>query len=156
MESRRWLIVLGRPVLAAVERHCNSAVVGSDHSLSILRIDPQPVIVAVRKFELVKQMSAVGRLVGVHVHDVENVLVPRIGDHVHVVPRPLPQTVVGIHQLPRLAAVIGPVQSAIRIVCLDQRVHALRIRRHRYADLSVWALRKSVLFEMLPGRSAVG
>ena len=100
-------------------------------------------------------MPTVGRFVGLDVHDVENVLVARIGDDVHVVPRTLPQAVIGIHQLPRFAAVIRAIKSAIRIVRLDQRVHAVRVRRHGHADLSVWPLRQAVFLDVLPGRAAI-
>src|SRR5215469_3865139 len=100
-------------------------------------------------------MSAVGGLVGLYVHDVERVLIPGIGNHVHVVPRPLPQTVARIHQLPRLATIVGPIESAVGVVRLDQRIYAIGIRTDRHADLSVRSLRQSMLFQSLPRAPAI-
>ncbi len=140
IELRGRLVVLWRPVLPSVERDGDSPIIGSDHALRVRRINPQSVIVAMWNLNLVEEMPAIGGLVGVHIHDVEHVLVARIGDDMHVVPRPLPQAVAGVYQLPRLAAVVRPIQPAIWIVGLDQRVHAIRIRRHRHSDLAVRAL----------------
>ena len=120
-----------------------------------MRIDPQAVIVAVRNVHFVEQMAAVGRFVSVHIHDVEHVLVARVGDDVHVVPRPLPQAVARIHQLPRLAAVVGAIKSAVRIVSFDQRINAIGVRGDRYANFPVWSFGQAVLFNVLPGRAAV-
>src|SRR5579885_2604645 len=100
-------------------------------------------------------MSAIGGFIGVHIHDVERVLVSWIGDHVHVVPRPLPETVAGIHELPALPAIIGAIQSALCVVSFDKRVHAIGVRAHRDANLSVRPLWQSVLFEPFPGGAAV-
>ena len=120
-----------------------------------MRIDPESVIVAVRNSDLVEQVPAVGGLVGLHVHDVEHIFVARIGDHVHVVPGPLPQAVAGVHQLPRFAAIVGAIESAVRIVGLDQRIDAIRIGGDRHADFSIRPLGQAVLFEVLPGRASI-
>src|SRR5579864_8709565 len=61
----------------------------------------------------------------------------------------------GVYQLPRLAAIVGPIQPAVGIMSLDQRVHPIGIRRYCDSDLSVRSFGKSVLFQMFPGRAAI-
>ena len=155
IELRRGLIVLARPVLAAIQGNRDPAVVGRDHAPRISRINPQPVVVAVRNFDLVEQVTAVGGLEGLDVHDVHDVFVSRVGEDVHVIPRPLPQAVTGIDKDPCFAAIVGPVQPAVGIVRFDEGIHSIRICRNGNADASIRSLGQTMLVEPLPGRTAV-
>src|SRR5262245_20153119 len=61
IELRRRLIHVRRPRGAAVDRNLGAAVVGNDHSLRLGRIDPQVMMVAVRRADLLITPAAVAR-----------------------------------------------------------------------------------------------
>ncbi len=73
----------------------------------------------------------------------------------HVVPGPLPEAVTGIDDLPGLAAVVGAIETAIRVVRFDEGVDAIRVGSYGDADASVGAFRQTVLFEALPGCASI-
>ena len=156
IELRGGLIVLARPVLAAIESYGDATVVGGDHAARVAGIDPQAVIVAVRNFNFVEEMAAVGGFESLHVHHVNGVFIARIGDDVHVIPGALPQAVAGIDEVPGFAAVIGAIEAAIGIVGLDQGVDAIGIGGDGDADAAVGTFGQTVLFKALPGGAAVG
>ncbi len=108
-------------------------------------------IVAVRDLHLIKQVAAIGGLVALHVHDVNDVFVSRVGEDVHVIPRPLPQAVAGIHEVPGFAAVVGPVEAAIGITRLDERINPIGVGRDGNADAPIRPFGQTVLFQPLPG-----
>ena len=113
-------------------------------------------VIAVGNLYFVEQVAAIRGFVGVNVHDIEAVLVLRIGDDVHVVPGPLPQAMAGIDQLPRLPTVVRAVESTIRIVRLNQGIDALGVGGDGHANFSVWPLRQSMFFYPLPGCASIG
>ena len=55
---------------------------------------------------------------------------------------------VGIHQLPLVAAVIGAIEAAI--LGFNERVDAVGIRSHCDADAAVRLLRKALAFHFFP------
>src|SRR5258708_1375680 len=131
-------------------------MVGGDHAARVAGIDPQAVVVAVGNFYLVEEVAAIGGFESFHIHDVDDVFVPRIGDDVHVIPRSLPQAMAGIDELPSFAAIVGAVQAAIGIAGFDDGVDAIGVGRDRDANASVGAFGQAMLFEPLPGGAAVG
>ena len=155
IELRRRLVIFPRPILAPIQRHSHTTVVRRNHAPRIARIDPQSMVVAVGNFDFIKQMAAVSRLETLHIHDIDHVLISGIGKDVHVIPRPLPQAVARIDEIPSLAAIIRPVEPAIRIASLDQSVDAIRVGCDGDSDAPIRPLRESVFFESLPGRAAV-
>ena len=73
----------------------------------------------------------------------------------HVIPGPLPQAVTGIDEVPGLAAVVGPVQTAVGVVRFNEGVDPIRVGRDSNADASVGSFGQAVFFEPLPGRAPV-
>ena len=110
IELGSGLVIFASPRLAAIERERDAAVVRRHHAPRILGINPQPVIVSVRNFYFVKAASAVGGLVKINIEEVHRVGILRIGDHVHVVPRPLLKGAVVIDQFPGLTTIVGTVK----------------------------------------------
>ena len=121
VELRGRLIVDGRPRLPAVERHAGAAVVALDHAAVIRGVDPEVVIVAVRRGDLAERLAAVGGLPQGVVGDPHGVDIHGVGEDVHVVP--------GAAAEPRLLAAPLPGRAAAR------PAHARRSdrlqRRHR-------------------------
>src|SRR6266403_9400 len=60
IELRRRLVVNRRPGLAAVAAHAGAAVVAFDHTVRIGGIDPEVVVVAVRRLDFREARAAVG------------------------------------------------------------------------------------------------
>src|SRR5207302_5083161 len=50
---------------------------------------------------------------------------------------------------------VGAVESAVRIVCLDQSVDALGVSGDGDANFSIWPLRQSMFFDPFPGCAPV-
>ena len=153
IELRRGLIVLTTPGFAAVEGDGHAAIVGADHAPGISRINPETVIVAVRKLELVEGAAAVGRAIGIHVHHVDRGGILRVSDDVHVVPRTLNETVAAVYELPVVATVIGAIEAALR--GLDEGVDAIGVRGYGDADAAIRSFGQTFLLEVLPGGAAV-
>src|SRR5260221_2307303 len=61
IELRGRLVVDRRPGLAAVEADAGAAIVALDHSVRIGRIDPEIMIIAVRRLDLREASAAIGR-----------------------------------------------------------------------------------------------
>ena len=153
VELRGRLVVLAAPGLAAVHGDCDAAVVGGNHATRIQGVDPEAVVIAVRDFDFVEAAASVRRLVEINVHEIDRVRILWVGGDVHVIPGPLLDVAAWIDALPLGAAVVRAVESAF--VGLDQGVDAVRIRGHRHADAAVGALRKAVVFQLLPGRASI-
>ena len=111
-----------RPRLRAVERHAGAAVVALDHPAGVRRIDPEIVVVAVRRRHLDERLAAVDRLPERVVRHPHGVDVGRIGEDVHVVPGTAAQPGLLARALPGGAAVVGAEERAV--LGLDHRVDA--------------------------------
>ena len=149
--------VLVRPRLPAVDAHLRTAVVGLDHPLIVLWIDPQVVRVAVvHAAHGPERFPAVGRLHERHVVHVHDVRVLRVGVNLGVVPRALAQIAIVVGALPRRAGVVGA-EHAARIG-LDVRPDAVRVSaRHGDADVPPDPLRQArVACDLRPVISTVG
>src|SRR5579864_5356579 len=153
IELRGRLIVLATPGFAAVEGDGDAAIVGTDHAPGISRINPETMIVSVRKLELVEGAAAVGRAIGIHVHHVNRVGILRVRDDVHVVPRTLNETVAAVYELPVVATVVGAIEAALR--SFDEGVDAIGVRGYGDADAAIRSFGQTFLFEMLPGGAGV-
>src|SRR6266704_3078951 len=86
VELRGWLVIFACPGLASVETYRHSAVVENNHATRILGVNPHAMVVAMRNFDFVERVAAIGRSVEIYVGDVDRIGVLRIGDDVHVIP----------------------------------------------------------------------
>src|ERR1700756_186062 len=91
IELRRWLVVDRRPGLPTVAAYAGAAVVAFDHPVGIGRIDPEIVVVAVRRLDLDEARAPVGRFPKRQIGDIDRLAVTGIGEDVGVVPGPVHQ-----------------------------------------------------------------
>ena len=157
VELRGRLVVDRRPRVAGGERHPGTAVVGADHAVGILRIDPEAVVVAVGCDELGELVATVDRLPRLHVEHEHRVGVGRMGDDVHVVPGPPRQLGLARGLDPRVAVIVAAVQAALTTFGFDHRPHPTPLGgRDGDADLAERAVGQTrVLREVRPGVAAV-
>ena len=156
VELRGRLVVDARPRLGAVVRHARAAVIALDHPAGVRRIDPEVVVVAVRRRHLDERLAAVDRLPQRVVRDPHGVDVGRVGEDVHVVPGTAAEPGLLARALPGRAPVIGSEERAV--LGLDQRVDAAAIGRgDGDADPSEDAARQAgVARDVGPRVAAVG
>src|SRR5262249_14537583 len=89
----------------AVEGDVGAAVVGIDHPVGVVRVDPEVVVVAVRDPDGRVGPAAVVGAVAAGVEDIDRFGVLRVGVDPRVVPGALAQAVLGVDARPLLAAV---------------------------------------------------
>ena len=156
VDLRGRLVALVRPALAAVEGDVGAAVIGVDHHLRVVRVDPQIVVVAVRRAQPdVEGLAAVDRLVEAGVERVDGVLVLRVGVDVDVVPGALQQVAAAVHPTPVVATVIGAEHATLVVRSLHQDPHALAVGgRDRYGAAADHAFRQTAA-ELVPGGAAI-
>ncbi len=156
IELTRRLIVFRTPTVAAVGGHHGAAVVALEQDFGIARIDPDNVVVALRRYRS-PRAAAVGRLKdAVYLRYVRDVLIRRVGENCHVVEGALAQLHLVVHALPRLAAVHGAEHAAV--LRLHDGVNAAGVgRRNRDAHVPEQAGGESgVAGDLRPVRAAVG
>src|SRR5262249_56184747 len=102
--SRR--MVLRCQARSAVWPHVWASIGGVDHALRIGWINPQAVVVAVRRVQVGKRLSAVGGAVHVGVEDVNRFRTLGVSKNVSVVPRALAEAAGLVNQGPLLAPLI--------------------------------------------------
>ncbi len=153
IKLRRRLVILARPVLAAIEAQRDPAIVRDNHAIRILRINPHAMIVAVRHLHFVEGAPAVTRPVKVDIRDVNHIGRLRVRNDVHVIPRPLPEGAVVVQQFPGFAAIVGAIQPALG--SLNQRIHTIGIRGHGDSNFAVGPFGQAVFFKPLPCASAI-
>ena len=122
VKLRRRLVTLRRPAFPSVQSHRRSSIVGLDHAVGVERVDPQSMIVAMRHVDAAERSSPVDRPDEFHVQNVQHVRVLRIGDDVHVIPRPLRQPVLAVNQRPLAAPVVGAIEPTA-LFRFHQRPH---------------------------------
>ena len=126
------MIQLRGPGATAVERNIGAAVVGLDHDVSILRIDPDVVIVAMRGAKDRKRLAAVGGFKESFRAGVDHVGVCRVSAEGDVIKWPLnhrrsDRSRLWIHRCPTLPCIIRTIQSTARF-CFNQRIDPIRFR----------------------------
>ncbi len=150
------LVEDGGPAPPAVQRDVGPAVVDLQHDLRVVRVDPDAVIVAVRRAEAGEGLAAVHRLVEPELVDVDLVLVLRVDADVVEVERARAQPLAVVDQRPGLAGVARLVEAALGAGRLDHRVEHPRIAaRDVEVDLADQRRRQPGR-ELLPGNAAVG
>ena len=106
IELRGGLVVLGCPGLAAIGGNGGAAVIAIDHALRIIRINPQAVVIAMRRGQQIKGASAIGRAEHSGVEHIKRVERFRIGKDMGEVPGPLADAAIFTHANPILTAII--------------------------------------------------
>ena len=143
IKLRRRLIILCRPVFAAVDADGCPAIVRVDHPIRIVGIDPQSVMVAMRRVQAIKRFSAVNGAIQPGICRVNRVGILGVGPNMREIPRALPETVIVINQGPVLPAIVAAIQAAL--FCFDQRIDNIRIAaRDGNADAAKRAFRKTI------------
>ena len=111
----------------------------------LIRVEPDDVVVAVRRVDVDERLAAVGRVVEVELRHPDVVLVLRTDEHLVEVERPRAQRLAAVDERPVRAAVGRAIQSALRALRFDLRVDDLRIRlRDVDPDLADQIVGKSV------------
>src|SRR5260370_7337466 len=100
VELRRWLVHLCGPVLAAVDGNGCAAVIAVDEAIRIVGIDPETVMVAVRRIEAFECLAAVVRTVQAGVADLDLVQILAVVPTVGEIPDALAATLIVVDQGP--------------------------------------------------------
>src|SRR5579872_5092308 len=102
------LVEPGAPRRAAVERNARSLVAAENDMARVVRIDPRlmKVVTVGRTLDRGEMRSAIGRTIESRVRDVDTICIFGIDRDVAEVPAALPQTLIGIDELPRHPAVV--------------------------------------------------
>src|ERR1035437_3231469 len=136
----RGRVFLAGPRLAAVERDIGAAVIALHHAQRVGRVDPQVVIVPVRRGHGAVSLAAVGGAEEPGIEHVHGVLHLRVGVDARIVEGALPQTAVFAEQFPCRARVVGNKDAAIFV--FHDGVYTVPVGAgHRHADLADDALR---------------
>ncbi len=163
IKLRGGLVVFVGPMSAAIERDGCASIVALNHATGVCGVDPEAVVIAMRDFDFIESVAAVGGLVHFDVEDPDGVGIFGVGDDVHVIPGALGETIVGIDQLPFAAAIIGAIEAAF--LGFDESVHAIGVGGHGDANFSVRTFREAFGFgffaggtaaEFLPSVAAIG
>ncbi len=112
VELRRRLVVLRRPALAAIDRDRRAAIVRVDHAIRILRIDPEAVMIAMRRGQKVERLATVGGTEQAGVQHVNRIRTLRVGKNMREVPRTLRESLVIVDARPGFATIVGAIQAA--------------------------------------------
>src|SRR5882724_5977318 len=111
-------------------------------------------MVAVRRRQQLKILTAVGGAKRAGIEHVYRVDSDRIGEYMRVVPSTLPEAVIRIDAGPMVAAVIGAENAAL--LRFNRRVDAVAVgSRDRNTNTSEGALREAMPFDLLPVKTTV-
>ena len=130
----RRRVILRRPRLPAVQRNVRPAVVAVDHPQTVIRIDPQIVVIPVRRLQRLIRLPPVRRLEKRRIHHINQILHLRIRVNARIIKGALPHLPVVAHLRPLRAAVVGRINPAV--FRLHNRVNPVAVRaRNRHPDL---------------------
>ena len=128
-------VSLAGPCGAACHRYNRAAIVRFDHATRVARIDPEIVMIGVRRVYCPERLSAIRRLLDREVEDIHRVPVLRVGGESHEIEGALPEVAVRVHERPRRTGIIRPIQAAA--LSFDIRPHAAAVgATHRHCDFS--------------------
>src|ERR1700730_13262765 len=127
IDLRGWLVVPGAPGRGSIHAYNSPLIAGDDHSLWIVGIDPELVIVvaAGRAFDRCPCLTGVRRSIDGRIHDVNGVLVFRIDGNLFEVPAAVPQSFVGGKSGPGRARIIRSKNPTF--FCIDSGIDAIAI-----------------------------
>ena len=154
IELRGRLIGFRRPALPGIVRNAGSAVICHDHPLRMRGINPQSMIVAMRRAHGLETLSAIRRARNSRVEHIQCVHTPGIRKNMMKIPGALRVTVIGIDQMPAFSPVLAAVDSAF--FRFDDCIHAISIRPgHRDTDAPQHAARQSMTLEPFPRHAII-
>ena len=117
-------------------------------------IDPQAVVVSVRRANEFERASAVRRACNARIQHVHGVHVLRVRKNVMEIPGALRKAMIRIDQLPALAGILAAVDAAL--FRFDNRVNAVAIRAgNRNANAPKNSARQPLTIQPLPGGAIV-
>ena len=153
VELRSRLVVLRRPALATIQRNRGAPIVAVDQVLVVLRVDPERMVIAVRRGDHGERLAAVGAAKGRRVQHVHGRFILRVGEEMDVVPGASAQLALVVGPRPRRTGVVGAEQTPV--VGLDHRPDALGVcRGHR--DRRLPHHLRQPLRQARPGLAGVG
>src|SRR6266699_3842050 len=103
----RGLVVDRGPGFAAIERHTGSSIMAHNDALGIVGIDPQVVVITVRRGDPGKGIPAIVRFKAAFVEHPHGLRVLWVGKDVLVVPGTLAQVRLLAESLPRVTSIVG-------------------------------------------------
>ena len=106
IELRGGLIVRCRPCLATVQREAGPAVIAVDQAARVLRVDPQRVMIAVRRGHQVERLAAVGGAERTGIEHIDDIGGDGIRKDMGEIPGALPEAVVVVDSAPGSAGVL--------------------------------------------------
>ena len=129
IDLRGGLVHLSGPGDAAVGGDVRPAVIRLDHEVRVVGVDPEIVIVAVRRVQRLESPAAVGGLEEAFIVHEDRVRVLRMCVNVRVVEGPAQEALLVRLAAPCSAGIVGTVQSALVPGRFDERVDTFWIRR---------------------------
>ena len=137
VKLRRRLVHDAGPGFATVKGHRRTTIIGIDHVLVVVRVDPVIVMVTMWRFHLFPGFAAIDRLHHRHVHNVNGIIIHRVGRDVNVVPGTRMQNAVAVDQGPAFTGIITAPQTTLFRLCLDDGVNPFRVAgRYVHTDLA--------------------
>jgi hypothetical protein len=117
-------------------------------------VNPETVIVAMRRANRAEGLAAVNGAIHAGVENVDRVRRARISKHVRVIESPLAILAVAVHERPVVAAIVGAEEATL--VRFNQRPDTVAVGvSHSHANAANRRLGQSVLFQTLPGVATV-
>src|SRR5215831_4552230 len=117
-------------------------------------IDPQSMVIAVRRANGFKTLSTIGRARDTGVENIHRVRILWIRKNMMEIPGTLREPVIRIDEMPAFASILAAVDAAL--FRFNDRVDTVPIRaRYRYPDAPQYTARQSVTFETLPSRAII-
>jgi len=105
IDLRGRLVIETAPVIAAVKANLRAAVICKDQPVTVRRIDPEIMMIAVRRREVGESLSAIQAAHELDVEDIKDIVIGRIDIYPVEIPCPLLDIIVGIQLCPRVALV---------------------------------------------------
>ena len=127
VELRRHLVIYRGECLATVVADARPSIVSLYHPARVSRVNPQVVVVPVRRVHLYPCLAAVNRLPCRIVQHPSRICILWVREDVLVVPRTALQVTVVRHKLPCVAVVVRPEHA--RLTRLNRGIYAPRLSR---------------------------
>src|SRR4051812_19873018 len=113
IELRRRLVVLCSPGLSAIDADRGAAIVAVDQAIGVSGIDPESVMIAMRRGQKFEALAAIARPKGSRVQNVNRIGRFRVSENVREVPGALAIALIVVDARPAIASVVGPVDAAV-------------------------------------------
>src|SRR5579872_4027191 len=149
IELRSRLIPLSSPGFSVVMRNRGAPVVGIYHPFRMRGIDPQAMVITMRRANKIVSVAAIGGTVHRGVQHINCVDIFGIGENVMEIPGALRKFMIWIEQLPGIAGVVTAINTAF--FGFDDGVNAIAVGTgNRDANAAEHAGGKSMAFKAFP------